>query len=41
MTGKYGDAVGNIMPKQQESSTSLLTRGYNFKIFQQRAAKSI
>ena len=34
---KYDDAVSNIMPKQQESSTSLLTRGHNFKIFWQRA----
>ncbi|MCG8626996.1 MAG: hypothetical protein MJE68_33970 [Proteobacteria bacterium] len=41
MTGKYDDAVSNIMPKHQESTTSQLTRGHIYKLFQQRAEKSI
>ena len=40
MTGKYDETVCNIMPKQQESATSLPTRGHIFKIFRQRAEKS-
>ena len=37
MTEKNNDAMNNIMPKQQESSSSLSTRGHTFKIFHQRA----
>ena len=41
MTGKYDAAVSNIMPKRQESATSLPTRGHIYKLFQQRAEKPL
>ena len=41
MTGCYDETASNIMPKRQESTTSLSTRGHIFKIFRQRAEKPI
>ena len=41
VTGKYDAAVSNIMPKRQESATSLPTRGHIYKLFQQRAEKPL
>ena len=41
MTAKYDAAVSNIMPKRQESATSLPTRGHIYKLFQQRAEKPL
>ena len=41
MTGCYDETVSNIMPKRQENTTSLPTRGHTLKIFRQRAEKPL
>ena len=41
MTGKYDHKIVNFMPKQHDSSTSLLTRGHQLKLYRQRAEKNL
>ena len=41
MSGIYDKAVTHFRPKQEESSTSLPTKGHSFKIYRQRAERKL
>ena len=41
MMGKYDKMVANFMPKNEDSTTSLHTRGHSLKLYIQRAEKTL